>query len=746
MSPRIERSCDEDGASPGEGRLTETPTAVKAPIVHARRADAVPFIAEPSLLGMSFAWNLERKVPSYAVVAKATLDLSLPNGEASLREEGEPPTGDLHVFDPPMSSLRYASDIAVVKSRCDVLLWGHAFGRGRASTEVRFAFGDATRSGRGFDRRLRVHGPRKWSAGRPGKAEAYEKVPLLWELAAHHAQVNPVGRTHDGDMAPQIEVVDGGVSPGFGGIPLMWPSRLGRFGTYDERWYKTRFPFFAEDFDPSAYQLAPKEQQLDRIRGEEPFVLEGLHPDHRVIRGTLPKLSARVFAVGPSEDGGVFTEVPLRLDTVFFDLEELTITFVWRGNHAVADMFASDVSAWRGELLTGPPDEDALREAFWRRWDPEWAESLGQDEEAVAIRETAAAAVGDEVAMARHEKRARERLTEAGLDAALLAAERAEPPTAPAPRRWPPADQCIGRRLAEAWLAGGDEPGPGILVGAELSGLDFSGRDMSGFQLHGAHLERCRFIETNLTEAQLAEAVAREAMFDRATLDSADLTEADLTGCVLAGASLCEADLTGCVAVGGLFDEVKAMGAQFIGAELERASFLEAKLNDASFTEAQLQQVRFTKASLAGVRLYDANASGADFTGADLKEARADGVTMVKAICDGARGDDAVFDGADLTDVSWRKSSLRALSMTRAVALRARFIACDLRGAGLAKTTLAGADFRSSDLMEADLAEADLSESDFRKANLFGAELFGSRRSGMNTEGAIIGRTIIEGS
>jgi uncharacterized protein YjbI with pentapeptide repeats len=675
---------------------------VQGPAIEPRRADGVPFIAEDNLLGMSFAWNLKHGKPSYALVVKATCDIALPKGPAELREEGNPPSGDEHVLDPPMSSLRYASDLAVVKARCDVMMWGHAYGRGRPSSETRFAFGDAGKKGHGFDRRMRVFGPRPWKGLRPGEAQPFEKVPLMWELADKHDELNPVGRTHDGPLAPQLEALDEKGPAGFGSIPMMWPVRLRWFGTYDMRWYKQRYPFFAEDFDPAAFQAAPRLQQLDHIRGDEPFVLEGMHPEHRVVSGTLPGLTARAYAVGPSPDGGIFQEVPLRLDTVFFDLEQMTISLVWRGSHAVSDEQASDVSAWFAHVYEEEPSEEEMRVSFWRRFDPEFAAMLDGEEPE-------------------------------------------EPPPAPAPVAWLPADQDPARSVVEAWLAGGDPPARDTLAGAELSGLDFSGRDMKGWVLRGAHLERCRFIETDLTEAELGDVVAPEAMFDRAILDRADLVGAHLEKSIFSGASLVEADLTDCEADGCQFDGVTANAAVFEAGSFEKATFAAAMLDDAGFSEANLIEANFSKASMKGARLYDANASRANFEHANLTEARADGVSLANAVCDGATAKNAVFDEADLTEVCWRKASLPAVSLTKAVALRARFIAVDMRGALMSKATLVGADFRTSDLMEADLAQCDLTDANMSGANLFGAELFKAKLGGLKTEGALIGRTILEG-
>ncbi len=713
------------------------------PVVAPRLSGAIPFFARDHLRGMSMEALLTPKRSSYAVVVKATCDIDPTEGTVALREEGEPLTGDEHTGDPPMSSLRYPSDLAVVKAYCDVMLWGYAHSKGRPSVDLRFAFGDMSKTRRGFDRRLRAYGQRGWVGRSPATAEPFDTLPLMWELAAAQDSDNPVGRSSASPLAHQIELVDGKGPAGFGAIPMMWPARRRHFGTYDMRWYDKRYPCFAEDLDPSAFQAAPQAQQLDHISGGESFVLEGMHADHRVIEGQLPGLRAQVFAVGPSPDGGKLTEVSLRLDTVFFDAEARTVALVWRGLHDVIDDRGSDVSAWFGQLVDAEasPTEQEVQEVFWALYPSDQPESERVD--VTPEPEVAAAPSPLEI----HDARVRQRLQAAGMPAALFSSGETldeKPPTEPPPRRWLPADEDPARRAVEAWLRGGDAPDPESLAGAELSGLDLSGRRLTGWILRGAHLAGCCFEEADLSQAELGEAVAPDASFVRARLDRADLSGASLEGASFAGASLIDANLEGAEAERATFDEVTATGAQLVAGNFAQASFRKAKLDSAALSESNLRGACFASASMCETRLYDADAAGADLEGADLTEARADGVILTGAVCNGASADDAVLDGADLTDVTWCKASLRSVSLVGVKALRARFLAVDMRGARMSESALNQADFRASNLMEADLGKSDLSGADVRDANLFGAELFGATLDDLNRERTMLGRTILE--
>src|SRR5690348_15972802 len=83
---------------------------------------------------------------------------------------------------------------------------------------------------------------------------------------------------------------------GFGPYDLTWPQRYAKIGTYDAKWLEERYPGFAADFDPSYFNTAPADQQIEGFfRGDESFTLENLHPEKPVIEGKLPGIKARIF-------------------------------------------------------------------------------------------------------------------------------------------------------------------------------------------------------------------------------------------------------------------------------------------------------------------------------------------------------------------------------------------------------------------------------------------------------------------
>jgi hypothetical protein len=123
-----------------------------------------------------------------------------------------------------------------------------------------------------------------------------------------------------------------------------------------------------ERFDWTRFQVAPPAQQTPFLRGDEPFEITGIHAKIPVLKGTLPGLQVRCFAerVEPPQTPAPALalsaapapapapraseapeEVPMHLDTVFFDLDERTLTLVWRGVLPVADEKSPDIRTLR---------------------------------------------------------------------------------------------------------------------------------------------------------------------------------------------------------------------------------------------------------------------------------------------------------------------------------------------------------------------------------------------------------------
>jgi uncharacterized protein YjbI with pentapeptide repeats len=731
-------------------------TSPTAPEVPSRASDAIPFVNHTPLVAFTIPWETSPGHPSRAVVVKATCDL-VPGAAAALRDEGDPPMGDRHAADDPNRSLAYPTDFAPFKPRADVTLTGHARAPGGRSpaAQVRFRFGHRKN---GFDRRIAVFGDRTWDGAviklAPSAPERFETMPLVHERAfgGPGFAANPVGLGHEGlTRPPNLEDPDHLVgSPrdtpapvGFGAVPMLWSARASKLGTYGSAWARARWPYFPEDFDPSFFQAAPPAQQLDYLDGDEPFELVGMHRDHPVLDGTLPRLRARCFAQKTTAAGGAFHEVVLRLDTVSFDVEAGAIHLVWRGLLEVADDEASDVAELfiLTEGLSAPRVGLAEAQAKYR------AQRLPLPP--VADDPDAPAPANDPAeppAQSAHERRIEERLRAAGVLGAAASAASAPPPALPPPSaergQADPAlrAQVVALLARNASLEGLD------FSGADLSDLDFSSRSLVGVILTDTLLRRARFVAADLAGAQLGNADLTDAVLERASLQMADLTGAILDGARLDGAQLDAAVLEGVFGERASLLDVRGARARLGGSVWTRARFDRASLPGADFTASQLDEAVFDGASLPEIRLYEARGLKVSFKGASLPEARADGVCLLQSSLRGVAAPGSIWDGALLDDTSFLGATLPGASFVKASGARAIFSGADLTEARMSRARLAGASFLKANLMAASLEGADLTGADLRASNLHAADTWKAKLRGAQLELALVTQSKLEGS
>src|SRR5262249_35834510 len=150
-------------------------------------------------------------------------------------------------------------DEGMSKPDGELLVHGRCFPPGgkRAATYVRVQLGP-------IDKKLAVVGDRVWKHGVPTDPQPFTEMPIDWAHAFGGVGVaeNPLGKgfapvLFDGveiHPLPNIEI-DGRLitSPrerprpaGFSPYELTWPQRFAKVGTYDEEWFRTRFPGVAK--------------------------------------------------------------------------------------------------------------------------------------------------------------------------------------------------------------------------------------------------------------------------------------------------------------------------------------------------------------------------------------------------------------------------------------------------------------------------------------------------------------------
>jgi uncharacterized protein YjbI with pentapeptide repeats len=723
-----------------------------------RTSDAIPIFTKTPLLACTVPWQLQSQRDVRTIIVKGTFDI-VADDRAKLRQEGDPPLGDMHHEDDFGRSLRSASEFAIFKTRADVTLTGHAYAPGGSSqaAEVGFRFG---RGGSGFDRRVAVFGDRHWQKGllstEPGR---FERMPLVYERAygGPDFEKNPVGRGRQPSrelvdarvMLPNLEdsgdlvesPTDAAEPTCFAPVPPTWRQRASKLGTFDSRWLKRNWPYFPDDFDWAYFQHAPPAQQLTYLEGDEPFEIWGAHPKLPRITGKLGQARPRCFAQRTTAGGGAFFEVVLRLDTVHFEIDEMKIAVIWRGLLEVNDDDASEIAELYLLLedLGDKPLEVGQARARYR------AVKLAANPELLAASPANAEQASPPASRPRYIE---EKLRAAGLSAGAALAMGAGASEAQAqemPRDAdPPMDPAKSRAVraeVERRLAAG-APLDGIdLAGADLAGLDFSSRSLTYLHLKGARLAGCTLRSADLTGSVLAGADLTDAVFDGAVLAGADLTEALLDKTSLDQADLTAADFSRARGESALFRGAKGAGARFVEGDWSRARFDDAALTGADFTRATLDYAVFDRAQVPDIRLYDARGRKVSFKGAELGEARADGAILPDCSLNFVKAAGSVWDKTVLDGSTLLGATLTGAGFVRASCKKAQFSGADLVDARFEKANLRGAALVRANLMRASLLGADLITADLRGANLHAAETWKAKLRGAQLESAIITKT-----
>jgi uncharacterized protein YjbI with pentapeptide repeats len=688
------------------------PKANKPQRVPKRVTPSVPIVNDSGLAAWTTPWQVKPAEHVNVVFVKATLSMS-EDGTLALAAEQDPPCGDTPWDGEDAlegGSLRHASDFAIFKPAADVLLVGHAYpvdpAVGVSNVELRLG---------NLRRRIAVFGDRKWGGfGFDGSPAPFETMPLRWEraLGGPLSEANPVGRGFKtGVLAPNLERTEALVRSRddrpppacFGPVPASWKVRAGKVGTYDAAWLKERWPYLPADFDWSYFNVAPVEQQVPYLRGDERYAVVGVCPGGKGYEGKLPGLRPRVFAQRTDAVGADFFEVLLRLDTASFDTDARKVTLVWRGLFATPDDDAPDIAVLVVDLEQGEATR-TLEEARVR--------SLARVAASGVLPPEALAFPGE---------------PSPALPIVALALPH------------PPAPPSLAKVLAD--VAAGRS-----LVNADLTGADLGGADLAGVDLSGALLAGANLVDTKLDRAKLRGAVLTGARADRASLVEADLTEADLAGAslvraVLGKAVLTRASLDAVQATGASFVEARCEHATFVGATLQDARLDRAKMPGADLTRAVLVGASFREALLDDVRLYDTRADGAAFDKASMAGARADRASLQRATLTAIAAPQSVWESADLTGAVLLEAKLPGAIFLRAKLDEAVLNQATATGASFERASLKRARFLRANLMNARLERADLTDADLRGANLYQAETWRAKTSNVDLAGAHLAGT-----
>ena len=296
---------------------------------------------------------------TYLKVVKRTYTI---NDDAGLLEvipkEDQPElSGPSRYEDDLGRSLMYPGDVDTYKPVVDVIINGSAYAPGgEPVTEL-----DVSIEIDGRRKTLRVFGNRRWENNEVGEVsisdtEPFTEMPIRWEKAFGYLNNRwnrlGMGKEQDHETDPENPVYSlpnienpeelltqfgQEVRPvGFSTIAESWEPRHSLFGTRSAYWSNFISPLPPKNQDLRFHNAAPEDQQFEELIGDEVIRLTNMHERILELSIILPGIKPRLFYVPQMETEEDQTieliEIPLKFDTVVIDLNEKTLTLIWRGH------------------------------------------------------------------------------------------------------------------------------------------------------------------------------------------------------------------------------------------------------------------------------------------------------------------------------------------------------------------------------------------------------------------------------
>lgn len=582
----------------------------------------------------------------------------------------------------------------------------------------------------------------------PGEVPAWEGTSSLPN----------VERTDQMISLPSDSLIPGGMGP----LDIAWPDRARKIGKkYGKQWEKERFPEPATDMDPTYYNAAPEDQQLEEgfWKGDEDFVITHMHPDHPTLRSALPPIRSRCFVLQKSDAGERWNEILLTPETVWLFPNVQRGILVSRGIFEIETFYGVDVDtlllAWelKGGRTRSAEDyrtsvalrQDDETSSDWMAREDDLSPPEGIPEEENIFEEDEDDAADPSAALAdaqadRLLKKAADMLTAAGVNPDEYLSGIAPPPPTPAPKLKKMSD--IGK--IQEW------------VDKEVDKAEKAVAEMASESRFGG-------VETKeeakkLIEKQLKDHCQRvgqdygavEAALAAAPAAAAGKSIFQKTKEMIAKAR---------IEIGDNPEKHRELDAAL--KKVEAAEAQAAKDDDADMQDMMRQAVHYmdppnmpTPERLAYLRRWvverhqrGENLSGEDLSWVDLSGLDLRGADFKGATLDSANLTQADLTGADLSECNLARANLTAgtfmdTNLFKSGLGKARLIEANLARANLTETSIDFADFSSAVLTEAvlktdlsqevtfngaDLSGAKMPGGDFLKSNFKGTKLRGAK-------------------
>lgn len=280
-------------------------------------------------------WKMDERRYVTAIV-KATFAIH-PDGQLAPVVTSVVNTEDKTEGNMPMASIRAAREDMPYLARPEVVLRAYAY-PDESGTHGQVQMIVTREEAVLIDKSAMVYGQRSSLGASP---QSFERILLGYEraLGGIGFSDNPLG-TGSGSMTNKLPNIVHPQEPeditiGFGAVGDAWPNRKKLRANFSFKILKARVAEIPVDIDWACFQVAPRDQQIDELRGDETFRLRGVRPNGEEWVFSLPNVRphAQVIEAETHQTG---ENIALRLDTVSIDAMENELTLVWRGYVAVA--------------------------------------------------------------------------------------------------------------------------------------------------------------------------------------------------------------------------------------------------------------------------------------------------------------------------------------------------------------------------------------------------------------------------
>lgn len=689
---------------------------------------------------------------SLTFIIKGSFDL-LPDKKTVPSKEQVFPSGDMLYED--TVSIFYSSDFSYFKPQSDLLLVGNAYateGNPATKTRVTFQVGSKSKS-------LAIFGNRYWQKDLTSftHPESFITMELRYEnsFGGIDYNKNPIGKgfcstqeSNDSNLRqlPNIETLDQLVfspnhSPepaGFAPLHAMWQERYSKLGCYDGNWSKEQWPWFPKDFDWGHFNAAPPDMQVEGyLKGDETLFFENLHPQHSTYHSQLPEIKIRLFLneLQKSTENMLFREVPMKLDTLWVDMETEKLVLVWRGITRIQSEDYAEIkhSYIVAEDLTRPTQPldyyyDCFQTILAEEKEEEAENNNEREPEPLKKKEKEDTTEID-LEIEKAEKQMRASLIEAGIDPDNLPKQTPEQKAEEEKIlnelgfKERPEKVKLTRETVQQRIQQGQSLAEEDLSNLDLSELNMQGMNMQAAILSGTSLKKTNLSYASLTQANLTKVDLTQANMQAINLQDADLTDANLTEADLSNANIEDAIFEAAILKDAVLTQVNATNAYFTEADLSRAQLNQGNYQGADFSKSVLNEANFQEANLNDAAIQGAIGVHINMSGADLTELRAsDGCDFSHGNFQSAIGQESIWENANLTGANFSFSHMEAADFSSAILEFANLSAANMKFSRFSKANLKQAKMIQMNLFQGSLEKANLTHADLRGANLYGVE------------------------